>query len=320
MTIAHLLKGEVMQLPPETPLPDSPASSGPSTASQSFAHSPSDQPYADRTEGQAGVDNWAGIYGYVIAVISTAIATALSFGMRWWNGDTFLFPFFVAVIVTAWFGGPVPAWIATVISMLVVDYFFTLPLHTFVVSAASMPYFLAFVLCLAVTCLVVARQRRTEAMARLTQEEIAAHVAAGTSLLREANDTLTEKLERHRAQHSAATALFERSDALLLRLDAGGRLLDLNPAAARLTGLDRRVARSRSIYELLIPGGERAALQAALHDVASGRQPAAEGFTTWRGADNRPRRIRWTATAVDAGAETTEILCLGLDVTESYAR
>lgn len=271
-------------------------------------------------DNQAGADSSSGLAAYGLAVISTAAAAGLAFGMRWWNGDTFLFPFFVAVIVTAWFGGPVPAWIATVISMLAVDFFFTPPLHSFAVSAASMPYFLAFVLCLAVTCFVVARQRRAEAMARLTQQEIAAHVAAGTSLLREANDTLAEKLERHRAQHSAATALFERSDALLLRLDAGGRLLDLNAAAAKLTGLDRAAVRNRSIYELLIPEADRAALQTALHAVASGRQPSAEGLTTWRGTGNRPHRIRWTATAVENGTEMRELLCLGLDVTESSGR
>ena len=302
---------------PETPLPDSPSSPDPSAASPSPAY-PSSPPSPG--VGEAKADSRADLAGYALAIVSTAIATALAFGLRWWNGDIFLFPFFVAVIVTAWFGGPVRAWIATVISMLVVDFFFTLPLHSFTVSAASLPYFLAFVLCLAVTCVVVARHRRTEAMARLRQEEIAAHVAAGTGLLREANDTLTEKLERHRAEHSAAAALFERSDALLLRLDGGGRLLDLNPAAVKLTGLDRATARNRSIYELLIPDADRAALQAALHAVASGRQSSAEGLTTWRGAGNRPRRIRWTATAIDTTSEMPQLLCLGLDVTDSTGR
>lgn len=258
------------------------------------------------------------LLGYGLAFLCVAVATGLALGVRAWDGEVILFPFFIAIIVTAWISGPLPAWIATVIAVLVVDYVFTPPYNSFAVSLEALPNFIGFALCLGITCLIVAQKRRSDALISEITHQHSEKRQSELSLLREANAALSDRLAQRDEAAAVAETLFEHSEILMLRLDAAGRLRDLNPAAARILGLGRPAALGKAGADLLVPEAERARFQERL--VAARQQPSDQDLGIWPSPTATGARIRWTCLILARGEggqkgrdeSGPDLLCLGV--------
>src|SRR5580704_5611154 len=84
-------------------------------------------------------------YGLAIGLVTLALLVSLALQNSF--GNPFWFFFSVAVIVSTWFGGGGPGWLAVVSSILAIMYFFTPPLHSFAIDAPHVPVFLTYVVC-----------------------------------------------------------------------------------------------------------------------------------------------------------------------------
>src|SRR5258708_13086042 len=82
---------------------------------------------------------------YGIAVLSVAIGLGLALIVRRFEGVA-VTPFLVAIALTGLYAGPGPGFLATVLSILSVDYFFPPPLFPPRVGLFSIPYPILFLL------------------------------------------------------------------------------------------------------------------------------------------------------------------------------
>lgn len=102
----------------------------------------------------------------------------------------FLFLFFAAVMVSAWFGGTTAGLVAVLLSTLAVDYFFVPPYYSFAVNATEMAYLLAFVLCTFVASGVSSFKRNTEEELKEARDRLEIRVAERTLELQKSNAEL----------------------------------------------------------------------------------------------------------------------------------
>jgi C4-dicarboxylate-specific signal transduction histidine kinase len=81
---------------------------------------------------------------YGIAILLPAVALWLSLVFEISFGNPFWFFFPSAVIASTWFCGKSPGWLTTVISMVVVQYYFIPPLRSFVITRRDLPFSFSF--------------------------------------------------------------------------------------------------------------------------------------------------------------------------------
>ena len=72
------------------------------------------------------------------------MAFGLSILLQYVTQFRILIPFFGAVIAAGWYGGRGPAWSAVLVSLLLVDYYFGTPLHSWKVSPTDEAFFVPF--------------------------------------------------------------------------------------------------------------------------------------------------------------------------------
>lgn len=73
------------------------------------------------------------------------------------------FVFFAAILTAGWYGGKGPAWLAAILSILTVDYYFAFPLHSFRFAATEEPFFVPFIICVAIAAWCSSLRSRFEA-------------------------------------------------------------------------------------------------------------------------------------------------------------
>jgi PAS domain S-box-containing protein len=84
---------------------------------------------------------------YGLAVLSVAIALGLGVFLTSYKIERVEFPvFLLAVAVTVWYAGTGPGILALLLSAVAFDYFFTEPRYSLYITAADVPYYLAFIL------------------------------------------------------------------------------------------------------------------------------------------------------------------------------
>ncbi len=167
-------------------------------------------------------------YGIGIALVAVALQLSLVFESSF--GKTFFGFFFpVAVIATTWFCGTRPGWLATALSMVVVQYYFISPLRSFAIKLHDLPFSLTFFGCQVFATWLVTKRKRTE------------------DRLRRANAALVEEMaERERAEDSLRSARSEL--ARVMRVTTVGELTasiahEINqPLAAVATNSDACIA------------------------------------------------------------------------------
>jgi signal transduction histidine kinase len=130
-------------------------------------------------------------YGVSLALVGIALGFAFLFEGRFGNAFFgFFFP--VAVIGARWFCGPIPGWLATAVSTILVWYYFIPPLRSFTISWHDAPFVLIFLVCQIFAGWIVAKRKDAEAS------------------LRNTNATLIEQMaQRERAEESLRTARTE---------------------------------------------------------------------------------------------------------------
>ena len=133
------------------------------------------------------------------ALLSVAAALVLTLLLQRLFPYPFLFLFFAAVMISAWFGGTASGLFAVLLSTLAVDYFFVPPFHSFVINTTDTAYFIAFIICTAVASWVSSSKRKSEEALRETRDQLEVRVAERTAELQKSIAELQEN-ERQREQ------------------------------------------------------------------------------------------------------------------------
>jgi signal transduction histidine kinase len=187
---------------------------------------------------------------YVIAVLLSAVALWLSLVFEVSFGNPFWFFFPSAVIASTWFCGKFPGSLTTVISVVVVQYYFIPPLRSFAITRRDLPFSLTFLGCQIFATWLVSKRKDTE------------------DSLRKANAALVNQIaERERAEESLRKTRSELTR--VVRITMVGELTasiahEINqPLAAIVTNCDACIAWLASENQNL-PEAQAAAERAAL--------------------------------------------------------
>jgi K+-sensing histidine kinase KdpD len=161
-----------------------------------------------------------------IGLACVAAALFLSLPLQGLFPYPFLFLFFAAVMVSAWFGGTAPGLFAVLLSTLAVDYFFVPPFHSFAINATNTAYFVAFVVSALAASWISSSKRNSEAALLEARDHLEARVAERTAELQKTiaelqeNERQREQLESEKSALSGqleARKLVERAKGILQR-------------------------------------------------------------------------------------------------------
>jgi K+-sensing histidine kinase KdpD len=136
-------------------------------------------------------------FGTALACVTAALASSLLLQRLF--PYPFLFLFFAAVMVSAWFGGTVPGLLAVFLSTLAVDYFFVPPIHSFAINATDTAYFVSFIVCALAASWASSSKRKNAKALREARDKLEVRVAERTAELQKTIAELQEN-ERQREQ------------------------------------------------------------------------------------------------------------------------
>jgi PAS domain S-box-containing protein len=155
------------------------------------------------------------VWQYGLAVVSVAVALGLTSALERYT--TLRTPFFyIAIIISAWFGRMGPGLLAVVLSTLVLDYYFAPHGQTPALRIDSRPFILLFSLSALLACWITVQRRRAEDALKQAHDELEARIEERTSELRRASEELQAEIaERKRGEE----ALRERANLLDLTHD-----------------------------------------------------------------------------------------------------
>lgn len=125
----------------------------------------------------------ATVRGYSIALLSVGLSLVITFLVQHFFPYPFLFLFFGAVMVSAWFGGVGAGLFAVLISTLVVAYFFVPPFYSWQISATAETYFVAFVACALVASWVSSAKKKSEEELRDARDQLEIRVSERSAAL-----------------------------------------------------------------------------------------------------------------------------------------
>ena len=135
-------------------------------------------------------------YAIAAAVVASAVATGLL--LQLWDDRLTLFPFYAAVVGSAWLGTG-PGYLAVILSIVTVQYFFTPPGWGFEVMPEDVPFMAAFIVCAAMSLAWASQRRRTELALQGSRAELEAMVQQRTAELVRANDALKVEIAERQA-------------------------------------------------------------------------------------------------------------------------
>ncbi len=184
------------------------------------------------------------VWQYGFAVVSVAVALEITNSLERYT--TLRTPlFYIAIIISAWFGGLGPGLLAVALSTLAVDYYFAPRGDTSVLSIDNWPFSLLFLLSGLVACWITVQRRRAEEALKEARDELETRVEERTSDLRRASEALqAEVAERKRGEEALrerANLLDLTHDTIFVR-DINDVITFWNRAAEKLYGWTREEA------------------------------------------------------------------------------
>jgi PAS domain S-box-containing protein len=155
------------------------------------------------------------VWQYGFAVLSVTMALAITNSLERYT--TLRTPlFYIAIIISAWFGGIGPGLLVVALSTLLVGYYFAPGNQTPVLSLDNRPFILIFALSALLACWVSVQRRRAEEVLKGARDELEARVEERTSDLRRVTEGLQAEIaERKRGEE----VLRERANLLDLTHD-----------------------------------------------------------------------------------------------------
>ena len=118
-------------------------------------------------------------------------------------------------------------------------------------------------------------------------------------------------------ERNFAAAVVDTVGALVLVLDAQGRIVRFNRACERTTGYASSEVTGGEVWDLLVSPEERARFRDAFEQLRANRLPAAYE-SAWETRDGARRVISWSGTTLAGGRDELEYVILtGIDVTEA---
>ena len=156
----------------------------------------------------------AAIARYAFAVVCVGVAL-MATGLL--QPDGLVAPlFFLAIILSAWFGGMGPGLLAALMSTLCIDYFFLPPVYSLRFNLAHLPQLLVFFISAVLVSSWSAVRRRAETLLRRARDDQEERVQERTADLKQANEKLQAEInERRRVEET----LRQRADLLDLTHD-----------------------------------------------------------------------------------------------------
>ena len=131
---------------------------------------------------------------YSLAVLSVAIALGINLFLFNRKIEGVEFPIFlIAIALTVWYAGTIPAVLALILSTLAFNYYFTPPYRAFYIAWADVPYYVVFILFALLITWFSRLRRRAERELLRSRDELQKEVATRTqqaSLLDLAHDPI----------------------------------------------------------------------------------------------------------------------------------
>ena len=139
---------------------------------------------------------------YVIALVSVGTAVAIASILPWRADPSHFTLFFLAVMVSAWYGGLVAGLVATVLSASSLDFFFIAPIHSIDLNWPALMRLSVFSAVAAITGYLTAARKHAEGALRQHQAVLEERVQERTAELAQANTSLhAEIADRKRAEN-----------------------------------------------------------------------------------------------------------------------
>jgi len=184
------------------------------------------------------------IWQYALAVASVAVALGITGVLE--PRTTLRTPlFYIAIIISGWFGGMGPGLLSVVLSTLAIGYYFAPGQQPPVSNLDSRPFLLLFSLSGLIACWISVQRRRAEQALKRVRDELERRVEERTADLRRASEGLRAEIaERKRGED----VLRERAD--LLDLTSTTSLRSGIAVPRRCTGGEERRQSGNSLTTL----------------------------------------------------------------------
>src|SRR5690349_12136152 len=158
-----------------------------------------------------------------LAAAVLPVAAAFGIELFYWAGDIRWSLFYIAVFFSSWLGGFASGLSATILSAMIVWWFFTSPRHHIIKS--DVRHYFAAIAFVAIGYLISVLHRRLRARSR----ELAVALLDSRAL--------TERLERTADERRLFSALIENCSDFISISDPAGKLIYVNPAGRRMIEL-----------------------------------------------------------------------------------
>src|SRR5215475_14115061 len=140
-------------------------------------------------------------YGLAVLCVAAALAGTQLLRVYFEAAPNALF--FGAIVLSSWLGGLGPGLLASLLSILVIDYRFTDPHHILATSPGDLPRMMVFLTSAGSVSWLSGRQKRAEESLRQARDELELKVQESTADLRRINDELRAEIaERKNAEEA----------------------------------------------------------------------------------------------------------------------